>query len=65
MNLNKGNFFLIFFIILMSFEFLALISFVISKQVWINNLELNDYKFFMLEIITFGFISYYWVGKKK
>ena len=63
--MNKVNFFLIFFIILISFEFLAIMAFVISKQVWMNNLELNDFKFFMLEVVTFGFFSYYLASKKK
>jgi hypothetical protein len=40
-------------------------AFVLSKQLWTNNLELNDYKFFMLEAATFGFISYCLAIKKK
>lgn len=63
--MNKINFFLVFFVLILSFEFLNIMTFVISKQVWVNDLELNDFKIFMLEVIVFGFISYYLVKKKK
>jgi len=65
LSINKANFFLIFFILLISFEFLSIMAFVASKQLWVNNLELFDFKFFFLEVLVFGFASYYFAGRKK
>ena len=59
------NFFLILFALILSFEFLTVMAFVISKQIWINNLEMNDYKLFMLEIALFASVAFYLVNKKK
>ncbi|MFA5333700.1 MAG: hypothetical protein WC376_04355 [Candidatus Nanoarchaeia archaeon] len=63
--MNKANFFLVFFALILSFEFLNIMAFVVSKQLFVNNLELNDFKIFLLEAVIFGFISYYSVKKKK
>ncbi|MFA5303822.1 MAG: hypothetical protein WC393_04795 [Candidatus Nanoarchaeia archaeon] len=63
--MNKANFFLVFFALILSFEFLNIMAFVVSKQLFVNNLELNDFKIFMLEVLSFGFISFYMVKKKK
>jgi hypothetical protein len=63
--MNKINFFLIFFVLIISYEFLAIMTYVLSKQVWVNNLELIDFKFLLLETLFFGFVSYYLVRKKK
>ncbi|MDD2678322.1 MAG: hypothetical protein PHT91_00045 [Candidatus Nanoarchaeia archaeon] len=62
--INKGNFFLIFFTLFISFEFLALMAYVISRQAFSQEASLDNYKTMMMQIILFAFISYSLVKKK-
>jgi hypothetical protein len=62
---NWTNAILIFVILIVSFEFLSIMSFVISKQLWQSNSEIIDYKIFFLEIIILGKLAYAFSKGKK
>ena len=63
--MDKLNFFLIFFIILLSFEFLSIMAYVAANQLFNFHAPANDFKTLMMEIILFAFIAYYFSVKKK